>query len=67
MTDDKLLAIKANNLLHKNYISDIKSELKGEIDISKRSGDYRRKQALIRALHLIEAMEYVLNEHGLIE
>ena len=26
MTDDELLTIKANNLLHKNYILDIKSE-----------------------------------------
>lgn len=67
MTDDELLAIKAYNLLHKNYISDIKSELKGEIDITKRSGDYRRKQAAQRSFNLIEAMEYVLNEYGLIK
>ena len=64
MTDDELLAIKANNLLHKNYILDIKSELKCEIDISKRCGDYRRKQMATRALNLIEAFEYLLNKEG---
>jgi len=64
MTDDELLAIKANNLLHKNYILDIKSELKAEIDISKRCGDYKRKQAATRALNLIEAFEYVLDKDG---
>lgn len=64
MTDDELLVIKANNLLHKNYILDIKSELKTEIDISKRCGDYRRKQMTTRALNLIEAFEYVLSKEG---
>ena len=64
MTNDELLAIKANNLLHKNYILDIKSELKGEIEMSKKCGDYKRKQAVTRALNLIEAFEYVFNKDG---
>ncbi len=67
MNNEEIISITSKDLLRENYILDIKSELKGEIDLAKRSGDYRRKQASMRALHLIEAMEYVLNERGLIK
>lgn len=66
MNDKVILSVTSKDLLTSNYISDIKSELKGEIDIAKRSGDYRRKQAVQRSFNLIEAMEYVLREHGII-
>ena len=63
----EILSITSKDLLQENYILDIKSELKGEIDLAKRSGDYKRKQACMRSLHLIEAMEYELRKHDLIK
>ena len=66
MKNEEIVAINSKNLLHENYISGIKSELKGEMDMAKRSGDYRKRQACMRAYHLIEAMEYVLKENGLL-
>lgn len=67
MVSNEVLSVTSKDLLRDNYILDIKTELKYEIDLSKRSGDYRRKQTSMRALNLIEAMEYALREHDLIK
>lgn len=66
MSNEDILAINSRNLLHENYILDIKSELKAEIDMAKRSGDYRRRQAVERSYNLILAMEYRLKENNLL-